>query len=329
MIELEELPELVDPVMIAAFEGWNDAADAASNAVRHLAEVLDADLFGAMDAEDYYDFQVNRPTLAINEDGEREMVWPTTRFSVARVPIAGPGGAAKSENADGDDGDGTDKTGNAEAAEPAGEPRVRDVVLVHGIEPNMRWQSFSEELFDLARDLGVSTVVVLGALLADVPHTRPVPVSGSSGDPDLCAAHGLELPTYQGPTGINGVLQELARQEEIPLVSFWAAVPHYVAQAPCPKATLALIRRLEDLLDLAIPAGDLPQEAQEWESGVDELAGEDSEVAEYVRSLEEAKDTADLPEASGEAIALEFERYLRRHERRRRGGDDGGPATSI
>jgi hypothetical protein len=301
LIELEELPELVDPVMIAAFEGWNDAADAASNAVRHLAEVLDADLFGAMDAEDYYDFQVNRPMLALTEDGERELVWPTTRFSVARVPVAGP-------------------------AQEDGEPRVRDVVLVHGIEPNMRWQSFSEELFDLARDLGVAMVVVLGALLADVPHTRPVPVSGSSGDPDLAAAHGLESPTYQGPTGINGVLQELARQEEIPMISFWAAVPHYVAQAPCPKATLALIRRLEDMLDLAIPVGDLPQEAQEWESGVDELAGEDSEVAEYVRSLEEAKDTAELPEASGEAIALEFERYLRRHERRRRGGERGGSA---
>jgi hypothetical protein len=301
LIELEEVPELVDPVMIAAFEGWNDAADAASNAVRHLAEVLDADLFGAMDAEDYYDFQVNRPTLALTEDGERELVWPTTRFSVARVPVAGP-------------------------VTEGAEPRVRDVVLVHGIEPNMRWQSFSEELFDLARDLGVTTVVVLGALLADVPHTRPVPVSGSSGDPELAAAHGFETPTYQGPTGINGVLQELARQEEIPMVSFWAAVPHYVAQAPCPKATLALIRRLEDLLDLAIPVGDLPQEAQEWESGVDELAGEDSEVAEYVRSLEEAKDTADLPEASGEAIALEFERYLRRHERRRRGGERGGSA---
>src|SRR5579859_7433576 len=191
LIELEELPELVDPVMIAAFEGWNDAADAASNAVRHLAEVLDADLFGAMDAEDYYDFQVNRPTLALAEDGERELVWPTTRFSVARVPVAAHEGAASGQDGEED-----------------GEPRVRDVVLVHGIEPNMRWQSFSEELFDLARDLGVSTVVVLGALLADVPHTRPVPVSGSSGDADLATAHGLESPTYQGPTGINGVLQE-------------------------------------------------------------------------------------------------------------------------
>lgn len=298
MIELEELPELVDPVMVAAFEGWNDAADAASNAVRHLAEVLDSDLFGAMDAEDYYDFQVNRPTLALGDDGEREIVWPTTRFSVARVPVA---------------------AGRSGAAEPG----FRDVVLVHGIEPNMRWRSFCEELFDLARDLGVTTIVSLGALLADVPHTRPVPVSGSSNNEELQSAHGLDKPTLQGPTGINGVLQEMARHEEIELVSFWAAVPHYVAQAPCPKATLALIRRIEDVLDLTIPLGELPEEARAWETGVDELAAEDSEVAEYVRTLEEAKDTAELPEASGEAIAREFERYLRRHERRRRGGEEG------
>jgi hypothetical protein len=296
VIELEELPELVDPVMVAAFEGWNDAADAASNAVRHLAEVLDAELFGAMDAEDYYDFQVNRPTLAMDEEGEREIVWPTTRFSVARVPVS----AARSGNA---------------------EPGFRDVVLVHGIEPNMRWRSFCEEIFDLARDLGVRSVVSLGALLADVPHTRPVPVSGSAEKEALRAAHGLDKPAYQGPTGINGVLQEMARHEEIDLISFWAAVPHYVAQAPCPKATLALIRRIEDVLDLTIPLGELAEEARAWETGVDELAAEDTEVAEYVRTLEEAKDTAELPEASGEAIAREFERYLRRHERRR--GEEG------
>jgi proteasome assembly chaperone (PAC2) family protein len=314
VIELEELPELVDPVMVAAFEGWNDAADAASNAIRHLAEVLDADLFGAMDAEDYYDFQVNRPVLALDDEGDREIVWPTTRFSVARVPVA----SSRSEAA------ASETEAAATAVEGTG---FRDVVLVHGIEPNMRWRSFCEELFDLARDLGVRTIVSLGALLADVPHTRPVPVSGSSSNEDLQGAHGLDKPTLQGPTGINGVLQEMARHEEIDLVSFWAAVPHYVAQAPCPKATLALIRRIEDVLDLTIPLGDLPEEARAWETGVDELAAEDSEVAEYVRTLEEAKDTAELPEASGEAIAREFERYLRRHERRRRGGTaEDGPS---
>ena len=205
MIELEELPELVDPVMVAAFEGWNDAADAASNAIRHLAEVLDADLFGAMDAEDYYDFQVNRPVLALDDEGDREIVWPTTRFSVARVPVA----SARSEAAV------SETEVVAAAVEGAG---FRDVVLVHGIEPNMRWRSFCEELFDLARDLGVRTIVSLGALLADVPHTRPVPVSGSSSNEDLQGAHGLDKPTLQGPTGINGVLQEMARHEEIDLV---------------------------------------------------------------------------------------------------------------
>ncbi len=309
MIELEELPELVDPVMVAAFEGWNDAADAASNAIRHLAEVLDADLFGAMDAEDYYDFQVNRPVLALDDEGDREIVWPTTRFSVARVPVAN----ARTEASQSEPGAGASDN-------PGTSTGFRDVVLVHGIEPNMRWRSFCEELFDLARDLGVRTIVSLGALLADVPHTRPVPVSGSSSNDDLQRAHGLDKPTLQGPTGINGVLQEMARHEEIDLVSFWAAVPHYVAQAPCPKATLALIRRIEDVLDLTIPLGDLPEEAWAWETGVDELAAEDSEVAEYVRTLEEAKDTAELPEASGEAIAREFERYLRRR--------DDGPRSS-
>ena len=320
MIELEELPELVDPVMIAAFEGWNDAADAASNAVHHLAEVLGAEVFGSMDAEDYYDFQVNRPTLVVDDEGEREILWPTTRFSVARVPVQQRPGKPGLSPA------GRDLLGPAPDDPPAGEPRFRHLVLLHGIEPNMRWRSFGEEIFELARDLGVDTIVCLGALLADVPHTRPVPVSGSATDSELRSAHNLDKPTYQGPTGINGVLQEMARHEEVELVSFWAAVPHYVAQAPCPKATLALLRRIEDVLDLSVPLGDLPTEALSWETSVDELAADDTEVAEYVRTLEEAKDTADLPEASGEAIALEFERYLRRHERR--GGEDGPVAGS-
>ncbi len=155
-------------------------------------------------------------------------------------------------------------------------------------------------------------VVTLGALLADTPHTRPIPVTGTVTDPSLAESLNLEISTYEGPTGIVGVLQAACGRVGLPAISVWAAVPHYVAQPPCPKATLALLRKVEDLLDLAIPLGDLPEDARAWERGVDELAAEDEEIAEYVQTLEEARDTADLPEASGEAIAQEFERYLRR-----------------
>ena len=280
MIEFEGLPEslpdLVDPVMLCAFEGWNDAGDAASGAVLHLEEVWSATQIAEFDPEDYYDFQVNRPEVTFDE-GVRAVTWPTTRLSVARIPLA-----------------------------------TRDVVLVHGIEPSMRWRSFTQELLTAARELGVEMVVTLGALLADSPHTRPVPVSGTSSDASLSLRLGYEPSTYEGPTGIVGVLQDACAQAGIPAVSLWAAVPHYVAQPPCPKATLALLARIEDLLDVPVPLGDLPEESRAWQIGVDELAAEDDEIAAYVRTLEEAVDTAELPEASGDAIAREFERYLRR-----------------
>jgi predicted ATP-grasp superfamily ATP-dependent carboligase len=272
----DALPDLVDPVMLCAFEGWNDAGDAASGAVLHLEEVWGATQIAEIDPEDYYDFQVSRPEIVI-EDGKREVVWPTTRISIARIPLA-----------------------------------TRDVVLVHGIEPSMRWRSFTAELLGAARDLGVEMVVTLGALLADSPHTRPVPVSGTSSDPDIALRMGYEPSAYEGPTGIVGVLQDACATAGIPAVSLWAAVPHYVAQPPCPKATLALLGRIEDLLDVPVPLGDLQEESKAWQIGVDELASEDDEIAAYVRTLEEAVDTAELPEASGDAIAREFERYLRR-----------------
>jgi len=272
----DAMPDLVNPVMLCAFEGWNDAGDAASGAVLHLEEVWSATQIAEVDPEDYYDFQVNRPEVVF-EEGVRAITWPTTRLSVARIPLA-----------------------------------TRDVVLVHGIEPSMRWRSFTQELLGAARDLGVEMVVTLGALLADSPHTRPVPVSGSSSDAALALRHGYEPSTYEGPTGIVGVLQEACVAAGIPSVSLWAAVPHYVAQPPCPKATLALLTRIEDLLDVPVPLGELPEEARAWQIGVDELASEDDEIAQYVRTLEEAVDTAELPEASGDAIAREFERYLRR-----------------
>lgn len=268
---------LRSPVMLAAFVGWNDAADAASGAIEHLEAVWDAEPLASLDPEEFYDFQVNRPTIAFDEHGGRLVEWPTTRLSVARLPQA-----------------------------------ERDIVLVHGIEPSMRWRTFCQELLDLAALFQVEMVVTLGALLADTPHTRPVPVTGVAADQSVADSLSVELSRYEGPTGIVGVLQDACAQAGVPAISFWAAVPHYVAQPPCPKATLALLGRVEDLLDLPLPLGELAEEARAWQHGVDELAAEDSEIGEYVRQLEDQRDAAELPEASGEAIAREFERYLRR-----------------
>lgn len=268
------------PVMLAAFEGWNDAGGAATQAMLHLLEVWGAEQVEQLDPEEYHDFQVSRPTVGVTEDGRRVITWPSTSVALA-------------ERGDG--------------AEP--------VVLVHGIEPSMRWRRYCGELLDVAQRLGVTTVVTLGALLADVPHTRPIPVTATSDDPVLQEDLGLDASTYEGPTGIVGVLQHEATRRGLHGLSVWAAVPHYVAHPPSPKATVALLVRIEELLGEPIPLGDLPEDAEAWQHGVDELAAEDGEIAEYVAQLEQAKDTADLPEATGEAIAREFERYLRRRDR--------------
>jgi proteasome assembly chaperone (PAC2) family protein len=279
VIEIEELPPLRSPVLIAAFEGWNDAADAASGAVDHLLDVWGATLVAAIDPEDFYDFQMNRPIVGNDDLGVRRITWPSTQLSVASPPGS-----------------------------------QRDVILLRGIEPNMRWRQFCAELIAGSLELGAEMVVTLGALLADTPHTRPIPVSGTTTEPELADRLKLEQSNYEGPTGIVGVFQDACVKSDIPSVSFWAAVPHYVAQPPCPKATLALLGQLEDLLEISIPLGDLPEDARAWERGVDELASEDEEIGDYVRALEETRDTAELPEASGEAIAREFERYLKRRE---------------
>ncbi|HEX8972833.1 PAC2 family protein [Oryzihumus sp.] len=276
MIELEDIPELRDPVMIAAFEGWNDAGEAATAAVEHLAEVWNAEPIAAIDPEDYYDFQVNRPRVVL-EDGQRRISWPTTRILLAT-----------STSMD------------------------RDVILIQGIEPSTRWRSFTIELLEFAQQMGVGTFITVGALLADVPHTRPIPITVTSDHEDVIHRFDLEPSKYEGPTGIVGVLADAATQAGLPSLSVWAAVPHYAGGTPSPKATLGLVSRIEELLDTTLPHADLSDQARAWEHGVDELAESDDEVAEYVQSLEQAQDTAELPEASGEAIAREFERYLRR-----------------
>ena len=286
MIELDGIGKLTSPVIIAAFEGWNDAGEAASGVINHLSLAWQATEVGAIDPEDYYDFQVTRPVTEVAEGRTERLVWPTTRLLAAKQEV-------------------TD----------------RDLLLLRGIEPNMRWRGFCSELVTVFSALEIELVVLLGALLADSPHTRPVPVATAASDPALAADLRADPVDYKGPTGIVGVLQHACADAGIPAVSLWASVPHYVAQPPSPKAALALIRGLEDVLDVSLPLADLPQEARAWERGVDELAEQDTEVADYVRTLEEAKDATDLPEASGDAIAREFERYLRR---RRDPGDRGG-----
>lgn len=277
----EREPRLVDPVMIAAFEGWNDAGEAASTALEHLELSWDATPLATIDPEEYYDFQVTRPHVRYADGVTRKIEWQTTRLSVATLP-------------------GTE----------------RHVVLVNGIEPNMRWRTFCTELIGHAERLGVTKVITLGALLTDIPHTRPTTVSGISYDVESAGRMQVEQSSYEGATGIVGVFQNACVEAGIPAMSFWAAVPHYVSQARVPKAAVALLHRIEEVLDVEVPLGGLPEQAEEWERTVSEMAEADDEVREYVRQLEEqaANEEAEepLPEADGDAIAADFERYLRR-----------------
>ncbi|NKS22926.1 PAC2 family protein [Rhodococcus hoagii] len=277
-----DVPPLRDPVLIAAFEGWNDAGDAASGAVEHLELTWDAKPLAELDSEDYYDYQVNRPIIRQVDGVTREIVWPTTQLSLCTPP-------------------GSD----------------RDVLLLRGIEPNMRWRSYCDELLEFVEELGVHTVVILGALLADTPHSRPVPVTGTAHSIEAAEQFSLEKSRYEGPTGIAGVLQDACVKAGVPAVSFWAAVPHYVSQPPNPKSTVALLQRVEEVLDIEVPLGDLPNQAEDWEESVSEMTRDDEEIAEYVRSLEERGDAeTDISDAiskiDGDALAAEFERYLRR-----------------
>lgn len=264
-------------VMLAAFEGWNDAGEAASDALQYLNKLWEGKKVASVDADEYYDFQFTRPTVRRTASGARKVKWPSTRVYRASVPDSNV-----------------------------------DVVFVLGTEPSYKWRAYTAELLVHAEALKVDYVILVGALLADVPHSRPIPVSTTTDDASLRERLNLEASQYEGPVGIVGVLAEVSLLAGLPTVSLWAAVPHYVAQAPSPKAQLAILHRIEDLLQLPFDTHALAEEAEAWERGVDELATEDPEIAAYVRQLEEAKDTADLPEASGESIAREFERYLKR-----------------
>jgi predicted ATP-grasp superfamily ATP-dependent carboligase len=268
------------PAMVCAFQGWNDAGDAASSAVAFLASSLDARRFARIDSEEFYDFQANRPRVQLGEGNEREIVWPTVEVFEAPAPRA-----------------------------------PRDLVLVQGIEPSMRWRAFSSHLVDLAEALGVQMVVSLGALLGDVPHTRPVALTGHASDPALVERMGTFSSTYEGPTGIVGVVHHACTEAGLPSASLWAAVPHYVAAATNPKAALALVRRLEGLIGVSVDVSDLESASEDYERQVGLAVQSDPDIQAFVERLEQAAENEEegSPEAvpSGDILAREFQRFLR------------------
>ncbi|HRA74954.1 MAG TPA: PAC2 family protein [Propionicimonas sp.] len=271
------LKELRNPAVVAAFGGWNDAGEAASGVIDHLAEAYEARLEFSLDPEEFYDFQVNRPTARMRKPTERVIEWPTTEVLVAELP-------------------------------------ERDVVLIGGPEPNYHWRDYTARLMSLLRTVKPELVVLLGALLTDTPHSRPVPVSATASNPRVAEELGLDLSTYEGPTGILGVLAQECDQLGLSVVSLWASVPHYVAEPPNPKAALALVTRLEDILNTPLETGELPEDAETWETQVNELVADDPDIANYIAALEERRDE-ETPTATGDTIAAEFERYLRRRNR--------------
>lgn len=286
-LRIHSRPELEKPVLLAAFRGWNDGAQAASLAAGYLAKTWEAEQFAEIDPENFFDFQATRPHVSLEEGLTRRIEWPETGFYNAR---------------------------------PAG--LDRDVVLLLGIEPNLRWRTFTELVVGLAGELEVELMITLGALLADVPHTRPAPVTGSATDSELVERLGLSASRYEGPTGIVGVLHDACREAGIPSASLWAAVPHYVSLTPSPRAAVALCERLGSLIGVDIDVGELEEAAQSYEEQVSEAVASDEETASYVEELERRTDSieesSDLP--SGEALAAELTRFLR--ERDEEDGED-------
>jgi predicted ATP-grasp superfamily ATP-dependent carboligase len=272
--------------MIIASGGWSDAGEAATGVITHLMATLNGDidvetfspeLIAEIDSEDYYDFQVNRPLIFVDDSMIRSLTWPGVQVFAQRNPLG-----------------------------------ERDFVLVRGVEPSMRWKSFASELLDLADDLEVELVITLGSMLADTPHTRPIPVSGTGAHPDIARRLGVEVSRYEGPTGILAVIQDGCVRRGIDAIALWAAIPHYASASPSPKATLALVNGIEDFLEISLPQGVLPELAKQWEKSVDEMVKEDSDIEEYIKTLEESKDATELSDDSGEELAREVERFLRR-----------------
>jgi len=269
------------PAMVCAFQGWNDAGDAASAAVSFIGAELNAQRFAQVDCEEFYDFQSNRPRISLTEDDKREITWPTVEMFEARAPRA-----------------------------------HRDLVLVQGVEPSLKWKTFSALIVDLAEALGVQLVVTLGALLADIPHSHPVSMTGFASDPEMLKRLQLKSSSYEGMTGIVGVLHSACADAGLPSASIWASVPHYVAAAANPKASLALVRKLESIVGVSVDVSELEEASSEYERQVGLAVQSDPDIQAFVERLERASEeereslTPDnLP--SGESLAREFQRFLR------------------
>jgi hypothetical protein len=271
-------------VLIAAFDGWNDAGEAASAAIALLREEGSYEPVFSVDPELYFDYQYTRPQMTTDADGARMLRWPEATLLRPTKPLRGT-----------------------------------QIWLLTGVEPARAWQAFASEFIDVALREDITGFIGLGSMMSDVPHTRPISIFAGSDNEQVRLALDLERSTYEGPVGILSVLSNAADLAGIPAATLWASIPHYVAgHTPSPKATLALLDRLEDLTGAPIPRGELATESMAWEASIDAAAADDEEMTEYIRQLERTRDTWDSPEASGDAIAQEFERYLRRGDR---GGD--------
>ncbi len=279
-------------VLIAAFEGWSDAGAATTTVLQHLGELTEAELLHTIGADGFVDFQVHRPKVGFDSNGRRVLEWPETRLYGT---VHRPGVSAEPRH---------------ETVRRIDGTPVTDIFLLAGVEPARDWSAFAEEVVDLVEVWQIDTVILLGSLFSDSPHSRPIITTLSSDDAGLRARTGAERSDYEGAVGITTVLDLAFTEAGVPAMSLWAQVPHYVHSAPSPKATLAILDKLEELLDVVIPRGSLLEEATEWEANIDRIAAGDDEMSSYIRTLEAARDAASAPETTGEAIAHEFEKYL-------------------
>ncbi|WP_245907308.1 proteasome assembly chaperone family protein [Leucobacter massiliensis] len=291
-------------VLIAAFQGWSDAGDATTEVLQHLGELLDTEVLHVIGSEGYVDFQVHRPRLVIDEAGRRTLEWPDTRL-YGRIERPGEPGAAAREDA-GDEA----ATPEPERVHRIDGSPVTELFLLAGVEPARDWQNFADEIVELADVWAIDLVILLGSMFSDAPHSRPIVTTITSENPELRERCGAERSSYEGPAGISAVVDLALAEAGIPSISLWAQVPHYVHSTPSPKATLALLDKLEELLDVVIPRGELLVQANEWEANINRIAAADEEMSRYIRRLEESRDEALAAETSGDALAREFEKFL-------------------